>query len=219
MAAVDVRMPEVRPVADAVEAEPRPRAPDGAMTRRAAPTPGDPRALAEARPAGTGYTHHVAAHRGRVLAAATAEHAEVDEASGRPTVLRFCVHDDIARRAERAVAALGASGCCSLEFVVDAAGDAWLVDIARHVSPTTHVSHWLGVDLPGAWLAALDGRDPAGAATLPVGTSRYSAAFPEEWQRDRGSRWLREQRVDVPWDDPELLEAILAGAMPATHDH
>jgi hypothetical protein len=174
-------------------------------------------ALAE-RP-GTGYTHHVATHRGRVLASATAEHVVVDErADGGPTVLRFCVREDIARTAERAIAALGASGCCALEFVVDAAGDAWLVDIVRHVVPTAHVSHWLGVDLAGAWLAALDDREAGTATSLAAGTSRYSVAFPQEWRRDSGSRWLREQRVDVPWDDPHLLEAILDDAVAAAHD-
>jgi hypothetical protein len=28
--------------------------------------------------------------------------------------------------------------------------------------------------------------------------------------RDPFSRWLREYPVDVPWDDPKLIEALLA---------
>jgi hypothetical protein len=55
------------------------------------------------------------------------------------------------------------------------------------------------------------GRDYEGAVTLPASTSRLSVAFPQEWNRDRSSAWLRQQRVDVPWDDPDLLDALLAG--------
>jgi len=40
--------------------------------------------------------------------------------------------------------------------------------------------------------------------------SHNSAHFPQEWLRDDASRWLREYPVDVPWDEPELIEAMLA---------
>jgi len=36
------------------------------------------------------------------------------------------------------------------------------------------------------------------------------AHFPSEWIRDVGSRWLREARVDIPWDEPELFKALVA---------
>lgn len=241
MGAADVRTPEARAVASAAAADDGAKALGGAVIVRAtaphgrraeataatsaaasgevaAPDRNGPRVLVERRVGGTCYTHHVAAHRGGVVAAATAEHVEVDDVSGRPTVLRFCVHEDIALRAERAIGALEASGCCALEFVVDAAGDAWLVDIERHVVATEHLSHCLGVDLADAWLAALEDRVYTGAARLPAGTSRYAVTFPQEWQRDIRSPWLREEHVDVPWDDAHLLDAILAEAVAATHD-
>jgi hypothetical protein len=155
----------------------------------------------------------VAAFEGRVLAAATAEHVVVDEsAPPRPTVLRFCAHDGIASLAAPVVRDLGASGCLSLDVAIDANGVPRIVGADRHVVATMHVSAWLGDDLAAAWLAALEGRDYAGATALPASTSRLSVAFPQEWDRDRASPWLREQRVDVPWDDPELLDAILADA-------
>jgi hypothetical protein len=158
------------------------------------------------------YTHHVAAFDGRVLASATAEHVVADAGPRpRPTVLRFCVHDGIASLAAREVAALRARGCLSLDVAVDADGTTRLASVDRYVSASMHVPAWLGVDLAAAWLAALEGRDYAGAAALPASTSRLSVAFPQEWNRDRSSEWLRQQRVDVPWDDPDLLDAILAG--------
>jgi hypothetical protein len=173
-------------------------------------------AVVDRRVEETRYTHHVAAHRGRVLASATAEHVVVDERAGRrPTVLRFCAHEAIAERAARAIGALEASGCCALDLVVGADGEPRIVAIDRHVVPATHMSQWLGVDLAAAWLAALDGREGAGATALPTGTSRYSVAFPQEWQRDSASPWLRGERVDVPWDDAPLLDAILGDAVAA----
>ena len=155
-------------------------------------------------------THHVAAHRGRIVACATAEHLVVDPERGRPTVLRFVAHDGVAALAERAVAALEASGCLALDVMVDAGGAMALTALHRHVVATMHASRWVGVDLAGAWLAALEGRPATGATTLAAGTSRTSVTFPQEWERDRDSAWLREHRVDVPWDDPELVDAILA---------
>jgi len=161
------------------------------------------------------YTHHVAALDGRVLASATAEHVVVDAGAprARPTVLRFCVLDGVASLAQSTVRDLRASGCLSIDVAVDGDGALHVVGVDRHVVASMHVSQWLGVDLAGAWLAALDGREPGSATSLPAGTSRHSVAFPQEWQRDRASRWLREQRVDVPWDDTDLLDAILQDAV------
>jgi len=167
----------------------------------------------------TTYTHHVAALDGRVLASATAEHVVVEaDARARPTVLRFCVHDGVASLAQSAVRDLRASGCLSIDVAVDEGGAPRVVGVDRHVVASMHVSQWLGVDLAAAWLAALEGRDHAGTTVLAPSTSRHSVAFPQEWDRDRGSPWLREHRVDVPWDDPELLDAILADAMAAPVD-
>jgi len=35
-------------------------------------------------------------------------------------------------------------------------------------------------------------------------------SFPQEWLRDPQSRWLRDYPVDVPWDESQLLAAMLA---------
>ena len=36
------------------------------------------------------------------------------------------------------------------------------------------------------------------------------AEFPQEWLRDPGSSYLCEARTDVPWDDLDVLRAMLA---------
>jgi hypothetical protein len=37
-----------------------------------------------------------------------------------------------------------------------------------------------------------------------------SVHFPQEWLRDPESEWILDHPVDVPWDEPELIEAMLA---------
>jgi hypothetical protein len=44
---------------------------------------------------------------------------------------------------------------------------------------------------------------------LDAGEEDLVAHFPQEWLRDMGSSHLRTLRVDVPWDEPELIEAML----------
>ena len=34
--------------------------------------------------------------------------------------------------------------------------------------------------------------------------------FPQEWLRDPASPYLRDYPADVPWDEPRLVEAMLA---------
>ena len=38
--------------------------------------------------------------------------------------------------------------------------------------------------------------------------------FPQEWLRDPASAFLRDYPVDIPWDDPELFEAMIAMRKP-----
>ena len=68
----------------------------------------------------------------------------------------------------------------------------------------------VGVDLSAALAAALEGRHYSGRTDLPPGEEHLIAEFPQEWLRDPGSSYLREARTDVPWDDVEVLRAMLA---------
>ena len=45
---------------------------------------------------------------------------------------------------------------------------------------------------------------------LDEGSAGIAVFFPEEWLRDPESSYLRDYPVDVPWDEPELIEAFLA---------
>ena len=61
-------------------------------------------------------------------------------------------------------------------------------------------------------LPATSARIPrrASRSRLDSGEERIFVQFPAEWLRNPQSPWLRRHPVDVPWDDPELLDAMLA---------
>ena len=50
---------------------------------------------------------------------------------------------------------------------------------------------------------------PRSRADFDDGEEGIAVWFPEEWLRDPASPYLREYPVDVPWDEPELIEAFL----------
>jgi hypothetical protein len=66
------------------------------------------------------------------------------------------------------------------------------------------------VDLWAALYTRLQGTPFASRTDLDPGEEGLTVHFPEEWLRDPGSRYLRDYPVDVPWDEPELIEAFRA---------
>jgi hypothetical protein len=58
--------------------------------------------------------------------------------------------------------------------------------------------------------AALTGAKSPTRSDFDEGEESLLVWFPEEWLRDPDSRYLRDHVVDVPWDEPELLEAFTA---------
>jgi hypothetical protein len=56
----------------------------------------------------------------------------------------------------------------------------------------------------------VEGTASTSRADLSEGEEGITVYFPGEWLRDPQSRYLREYPVDVPWDEPDLIEAMLA---------
>ncbi|HTS20405.1 MAG TPA: ATP-grasp domain-containing protein [Casimicrobiaceae bacterium] len=130
---------------------------------------------------------------------------------GQTTLLRF-VHSPETRAASDTLCReFGMSGFFNVQFVIDRSdGKAYLLEINRRVVTHIHLGERVGRDLGKALFAALDGapvaEEAAGDGKLPGPI----VVFPREWLRDPRSPLLTEFPVDVPWDDPELLEAMLA---------
>jgi predicted ATP-grasp superfamily ATP-dependent carboligase len=155
---------------------------------------------------------NVAAWQGRMLAGYAAD--RLQGRGGRAssgTVVRHRHDADLRDHSQRLVEAFGISGFFASEYVIErATGRAYLLEIYRRIGPGTHYGSVMNVDLCAALHAALHDAPSPTRAGLEPGEERVCVQFPGEWLRDPASRWLRQSPVDVPWDDPELLEAMLA---------
>jgi len=160
---------------------------------------------------GRGLLVALAAWHGVVHAGMTRDVLVRSPEIGPSTVVR-CRNTPEARRfAELLVSGLGISGFVGVEFIEHAdTGDAYLLEINRRVTNGIPLGGFVGVDCCGALKAALEGSAFTGRRDLPEGEEHLIAEFPQEWLRDPGSDYLRTARSNVPWDDPELLQAMLA---------
>ncbi|MDE2209226.1 MAG: ATP-grasp domain-containing protein [Betaproteobacteria bacterium] len=172
-----------------------------------------PRAvLVQARIEGNSVLQSIVAWGGRVLAGYAREKLVSHSPPMGPATVSRTFHCPEARSfSERLAAGLRMNAFFGVEFIADRrSGELYLLEINRRITPGTHVGALVGVDLCSALFAALDGRPPPGRDDLVEGEEHVYAHFPQEWLRDPMSRYLRECRVDLPWDDPELLEAMVA---------
>ena len=127
------------------------------------------------------------------------------------TVVRFRDMPALRACTEQLVQTFGMTGIFTSEYLIErATGRAYLLEINRRFSPRTHFGAMMNVDLFAAFHAAMHGLPVPTRARLDPGEEHLLVQFPAEWLRNPQSRWLREHPVDMPWDDPELLDAMLA---------
>ncbi len=152
------------------------------------------------------------ARDGRLLAGYAGEKVVANpEPTGPPTVTRYFRAPALRAIVGELVAGFGMTGFFVAEFRTDEqTQDVHLIEINRRISPATHLGAARNVDFCAALFAALQGTVSTSRADLGEGEEGLTVYFPGEWLRDPGSRYLRDYPVDVPWDEPELIEAMLA---------
>jgi biotin carboxylase len=160
---------------------------------------------------GKGLLHAVAAWGGVAYAGMTHEVLMRNPSTGPSTVVR-CRNAPEARRFSGLLAkGFGVSGFFGPEFIEhESTGEVYLIEINRRVTNGAQMGGLVGVDLCAALAAALEGRHYSGRTDLPLGEEHLIAEFPQEWLRDSGSPYLRKARTDAPWDDVNVLRAMLA---------
>jgi hypothetical protein len=174
------------------------------------PIPGAPGPAGEPEFRAVSYT--AAAWNGELLAGWATEKVVAHPApNGPPSVVRRYRDQPAGEAAKKLVSAFGMSGLVTIEFSVDArTGRPLLSDIGRRAPAVAHHGAKIKVDLCAALLSAIEGRASPTRADLDDGETGYHVLFPQEWLRDPNSTWLKKYPVDVPWDEPELFEALLA---------
>ena len=150
----------------------------------------------------------VACWQGEVLAATCAEAVATTSATGPSTVARIIHNPEMIDAATRIVKALGLSGMIGFDFMIEAAtGAALLIEMNPRNTPICAIRLGPGRDLAGALVARLSGRP---ICDRPARTERDVVVFfPDTWQEDPGSHFLHSGYHDVPWDQPDLLRALM----------
>jgi len=176
------------------------------------PTAGPACYLAQAHLPGRTQYFQGAAWNGRLRAGYAGEKIIANpEPTGPPTVTRYFRSPRLRAMTEQLVSGFGISGHFVVEFRVDErTQDVYLIEINRRISPATHLGALRNVDLCAALYAAIEGTASTSREDLAEGEGGINVFFPGEWLRDPQSRYLRDYPVDVPWDEPELIEALLA---------
>lgn len=134
-------------------------------------------------------------------------------ARGNSTVVEAISNPEMTRAGQKLIGALGASGFCGLDFVLeDGTGHAHLIEMNPRATPITH-------------LALTGGRDPVSAlagriwgpidriARRPI-KSDVIAFFPQAWLLEPGSPHLLGSFHDVPWSEPDLVRELLLPPWP-----
>jgi hypothetical protein len=118
---------------------------------------------------------------------------------------------EITATAETLVERLNLSGFIGFDFILDAAGHAWLLEMNPRVTSTSHLC--VGdINLSAALWKRLTG------SQAELGASRIQselaiALFPLELQRCLHSPYLAHVYHDVPWEHPEFVDVCLRSAL------
>lgn len=125
---------------------------------------------------------------------------------GPAMVVRVVKNDEMTSAAEKIARRLNLSGFFGLDFMIeDASGSAYLIEMNPRCTPLSHFQLGFGKDLIGALYAQLTGQQ------LREGTSNTKsdriAYFPQALNCNR--ELLDSSYLDVPIDEPELMEALL----------
>ena len=149
-------------------------------------------------------TTSFACWQGKLLAANHFETLAAQEANGPASVLRRIENDQMGEAAARVAARFELSGLHGLDYIRDAQGQAYLIEINPRSPQSSYLSFGSGHDLVCALAAKVDCK---AHAPRPRIASDVVALFPQEWMRDPGSPYLTTAFHDVPWDDPALIHA------------
>lgn len=158
--------------------------------------------------AGHEATSAVACWQGTVLAGLHFEVLRKSNAAGHATVVRLTENAEMAITAEKIVRRMGLTGLCGFDFMLEAStGNAYLLEINPRATQVGHLALGEGRDLCAALYGAVVGQ-PVRVAPAVTGNSTI-ALFPHEWARDPRSEFLRTGYHDVPWSEPELVQACI----------
>ena len=157
------------------------------------------------------HYENTAAWKGRRIGGFAVHRLEYADVKGPAAVIRCYRSDEIGDFSSKLVRGFGITGLFATEYIIErASGEAYLLEVNRRMTPGFHVGSRIGVDLCLALRCAMQGVAPTTRVGMDEGEEHLNVHFPQEWLRDPRSHYLRDYPVDVPWDEPELIRAMLA---------
>lgn len=160
--------------------------------------------------AGTPANIAVACDRGEVLAAIAVRVLRTQGPIGPAAVAEVVEHPEMLAAARRLARRLNLSGLHGLDFMLDAAGAAWLIEMNPRATQLCHIGG--GASLAAALVGRLRGAPAPRAAPAPAGARVLF--FPQAWRIDPASPLLRTAAHDVPWEEPALVEDLMLPPWP-----
>jgi len=159
----------------------------------------DLQAVVDGRPANLA----VACKDGEVLAHIAAETMASSRPHGPASVIRLTENEEMRAAAEALVRELRASGLLGFDFVLDAAGNAYFLEINARATPIAALATTRSGDLAAALFRAASGRPPP-RARIPI-AEPHIALFPSEAGPRGASAWPARTYYDAPRGEPGLL--------------
>lgn len=155
---------------------------------------------------------------GRVLAGFAADVLEFEQPNGPSTRVRLHHDREMTYAAARVVDAMGYAGFFGLDFMRHPEGNLVVLEFNGRPTTTSHLGHLVSADLCNALFTAIVGH----STQVPETTDKDGAPleakvafFPQDWIRDPAGVDRHQFALDIPTDDPPLLEA-LKGRIPSS---
>ena len=168
--------------------------------------------LIQERIPGDIHYENTAAWQGTRIGGFAVERLQYAELKGPAAVVR-CYHSaEISDFSSKLVRGFGMTGLFATEFVVHRdTGHAYLLEINRRTDAghAHRVRASMSISARHCTRCCMAPHPPTRREMDP-GDEWVNVHFPQEWLRDPESPYLRDYPVDVPWDEPELIEAMLA---------
>ncbi len=145
---------------------------------------------------------------GRMLAGFAGVAQQTTSTTGPSSVVWIGADAAMAKASAAMIEALGATGFIGFDFMIETGtGAAYLLECNPRPIQVCHLGPRVGVDLCHALADGM--RGDTASPGLAAG-SETIALFPQEWQRDPESIGHSDMALDIPWDDPPLLRAMVA---------
>jgi predicted ATP-grasp superfamily ATP-dependent carboligase len=127
--------------------------------------------------------------------------------TGPSSVVRTIECQEMYEFAQKIVAATGYNGFGAFDFILEEkTGLPYVIEFNIRPVPICHLGKRLGADMCKALVEYLENGTCENEQVIK--SDFIIALFPNEYQRDANSSYLREHYHDVPLDEPKLIKAI-----------